>query len=158
MWKDDEHNVVPACTCPANRNVNDCCAGIMCALQNQPEFKAWYGKSFLDKKEILSRRLRADLDPVSERFFMLSSLFTQLLPQFIDIAQLQHHMRANTGFPDASQSHTAKAPTEPVIVTGSQLLTDWAGLVAEIGNDQFLVSTDFITSYDGVHSYNFCDS
>ena len=57
--------VVPTCTCPANRNVKDCCAGIMFALQQQTEFKGWFGKSFLDKKELLSHRLRADLDPVS---------------------------------------------------------------------------------------------
>ncbi len=63
-WKDDPTNVVPTCTCPANRNLKDCCAGIMVALKERKEFAAWYGKSFLDKRELLSRRLRADLDPV----------------------------------------------------------------------------------------------
>lgn len=64
MWKDDPANVVPTCTCPANRNLKDCCAGIMVALKERPEFSTWYGSSFLEKKELLSRRLRADLDPV----------------------------------------------------------------------------------------------
>ena len=74
MWKDDEHNVLPTCTCPANRNLKDCCAGIMFALQRQPKFKDWFGKSFTEKRELLSRRLRADLDPVSVHLVMLPSL------------------------------------------------------------------------------------
>jgi hypothetical protein len=65
IWKDDSTNVVPTCTCPANRNLKDCCAGIMVALKERKEFAAWYGKSFLDKRELLHRRLRADLDPAS---------------------------------------------------------------------------------------------
>lgn len=64
-WKDTPDNVVPTCTCPSNRNLKDCCAGIMFALQQRPEFKDWYGTCFTHKKEILSRRLRADCDPVS---------------------------------------------------------------------------------------------
>jgi len=64
IWKDDPANVVPTCTCPANRNLKDCCAGIMVALKQRPEFATWYGSSFLEKRELLSRRLRADLDPV----------------------------------------------------------------------------------------------
>jgi hypothetical protein len=36
----------------------------MLALQQRKEFAAWYGNSFLAKRELLSRRLRADLDPV----------------------------------------------------------------------------------------------
>ena len=65
-WVDDPTNVVPTCTCPANRNLKDCCAGIMLALQQRKEFAAWYSlvPSFLAKRELLSRRLRADLDPV----------------------------------------------------------------------------------------------
>ena len=54
--------VVPTCTCPANRNVKDCCAGIMCALQSQPQFKDWFGRSW-HKRELLARRNRADCDP-----------------------------------------------------------------------------------------------
>jgi hypothetical protein len=64
LWKDDPKNVVPTCTCPANLNIKDCCAGIMVALKHQEEFGGWYGKTFLEKRELLSRRLRADLDPV----------------------------------------------------------------------------------------------
>ena len=63
-FKDDDTNVVPTCTCPANRNLKDCCCGIMVALKERQEFPSWYGKSFLEKRELLSRRLRADLDPV----------------------------------------------------------------------------------------------
>ena len=77
MWKDDEHNRVPTCTCPANRNLKDCCAGIMFALQQEPfkeKFKEWFAKCFTEKKELLSRRLRADLDPVSVHLVMLPSL------------------------------------------------------------------------------------
>ena len=74
MWKDDERNVVPTCICPANRNLKDCCAGIMFALQKRPEFKDWFGKSFMEKKELLSRRLRADLDPVRVHLLMRLSL------------------------------------------------------------------------------------
>jgi hypothetical protein len=62
--KADSTNVVPTCTCPANRNLKDCCAGIMFALQKRTEFTSWYGKSFLAKRELLSLRLRADIDPV----------------------------------------------------------------------------------------------
>ena len=62
--KADSPNVVPTCTCPANRNLKDCCVGIMFALQQRTEFSAWYGNSFLAKKELLSLRLRADIDPV----------------------------------------------------------------------------------------------
>jgi hypothetical protein len=72
MWKDDERNVVPTCTCPANMNLKDCCAGIMFALKQRDEFTTWYGTTFLDKKELLSRRLRADLDPVRVHHFILS--------------------------------------------------------------------------------------
>jgi hypothetical protein len=64
LFKDTEDNVVPTCTCPSNRNVKDCCAGIMFALRLRPEFKAWYGTCFTHKRELLSRRLRADCDPV----------------------------------------------------------------------------------------------
>ena len=74
MWKDVEDNIVPTCSCPANRNLKDCCAGFMYALQLQPKFKEWFGKSFTEKKELLSRRLRADLDPVSVHLVMLPSL------------------------------------------------------------------------------------
>jgi hypothetical protein len=66
LWEDSEQNVVPTCCCPANRNMKDCCAGIMFALELQKDrFKQWgFKSSFLEKKELLSRRLRADLDPV----------------------------------------------------------------------------------------------
>jgi hypothetical protein len=81
LWKDDKDNVVPICTCPANRNSNDCCAGIMKALENQPEFAVWYANSsggWVKKKELLSRRLRADLDPVSVHFhvFIIHTIAT----------------------------------------------------------------------------------
>jgi hypothetical protein len=66
-WKDDPTNVVPTCSCPANLNLKDCCAGIMFALQQRTEFCQWYGRSF-KKPELLSRRLRADLDPVCVPF------------------------------------------------------------------------------------------
>lgn len=68
LWKDDEDNVVPTCICPSNRNLKDCCAGIMYALQRRKEFPTWYGKGFMDHRELLDRRLRADLDPVSVHF------------------------------------------------------------------------------------------
>ena len=73
MWKDDEDNVVPTCTCPANINAKDCCAGIMAVLQKRDEFKVWYVKTFF-KKELLSRRLRADCDPVSVNLTRSASL------------------------------------------------------------------------------------
>ena len=73
LWKDDADNVVPTCTCPSNRNLKDCCAGIMFALQRCPQFADWYGQGFTHHRELLDRRLRADLDPVSVHFDMLSN-------------------------------------------------------------------------------------
>ena len=75
LWKDDATNVTPTCTCPSNCNLKDCCAGIMFAIQRRQEFKEWYGKCFTEKKELLHRRLRADLDPVSVHFDMVSNAF-----------------------------------------------------------------------------------
>jgi hypothetical protein len=75
-WKDEPANVVPTCTCTANRNLKDCCSGIMMALKQRPEFDAWYGSSFLEKRELLSRRLRADLDPVRAFFCFFLILFS----------------------------------------------------------------------------------
>lgn len=77
MWEDHERNVVPTCTCPANRNLKDCCAGIMVALKHREEFTAWYGTSFMEKRELLSRRLRADLDPV--RVYLVMSFSEHLI-------------------------------------------------------------------------------
>ena len=76
-WKDDSTNVVPRCTCPVNRNLKDCCAGIMVALKHRQEFPAWYGKCFMEKRELLSRRLRADLDPV--RVYLVMSFSEHLI-------------------------------------------------------------------------------
>jgi len=57
---------VPTCSCPANVNVKDCCAGIMCALSQAPaqkeRFIGWFGKNWF-KRELLDRRHRADCDP-----------------------------------------------------------------------------------------------
>jgi hypothetical protein len=75
LWKDDADNVVPTCTCPSNRNLKDCCAGIMFALQRRQEFSAWFAKGFIHHPELLNRRLRADCDPVSVHFVMLSNQF-----------------------------------------------------------------------------------
>ena len=76
LFRDDPKNVVPTCTCPSNRNLKDCCAGIMFALSQRSEFSAWYGQGFTFHQELLDRRLRADLDPVSVHFDMLSNQFT----------------------------------------------------------------------------------
>jgi hypothetical protein len=76
VFEDRADNVAPTCTCPANRNLKDCCAGIMFVLQNRSEFSEWYGKGFIHHPELLNHRLRADLDPVSVHFDVLCNQFT----------------------------------------------------------------------------------
>jgi hypothetical protein len=58
--------VVPTCTCAANVNAKDCCAGIMCAIAAQKDqFSCWFGQNWF-KRELLNRRHRADCDPFLE--------------------------------------------------------------------------------------------
>lgn len=116
---DTQHlQVVPTCTCPANRNAKDCCAGIMHALSTHERFSDWYGQSWY-KKELLARRHRADYDP------------------FIRIAQVlenpaQGKIIAYT--PDA-------APRMPRqgILTPDTVDKMWKQLLGKAGHDQRLV-------------------
>lgn len=165
LWKDDEDNVVPICTCPANRNSNDCCAGIMKALENRPEFAAWYATGsggWVKKKELLSRRLRADLDPVSVHFhvFIIHTIATQLLnhPQFVDIASFaaQQNSEKRLAAPVSSECHEdmgaadAALPKERAFVPESQLLAGFTDMLHDARGDAFMVSIaqrHFITVY-----------
>jgi hypothetical protein len=89
LWDDRPENVVPTCSCPANRNLKDCCAGIMFALQHRTEFKTWYGTCYTLKRELLSRRLRADCDPVSALLAIISSCIRFFLLTLLTLSP--HH-------------------------------------------------------------------
>jgi hypothetical protein len=62
LWQDSSANVPPTCCCPENRNGKGVCCGIMIALQQQPQFAAWFQSNWF-KPEVLARRHRGDLDP-----------------------------------------------------------------------------------------------
>jgi hypothetical protein len=153
LWKNDEDNIVPTCTCPTNRNSNDCCAGIMKVLQERPEFAAWYASSdgWVTKKELLSRRLRADLDPVSEHFhvFIIHTV-DQLLnhPQFVNIAKFAVERKSDRQLAAAVSSEcqedaeatNAALPKERACVPEAQLLAGFTAMLQDARGDAFMVS------------------
>ncbi len=113
-------NVVPTCTCPANRNAKDCCAGIMKALESHAKFKDWYqnGNSW-HKKELLHRRHRADCDP------------------FIDIANVLHKP---TEAKIIAYAPEASPKTSKKILSPETVDKMWKQLLAKAGTDQHFVS------------------
>jgi hypothetical protein len=151
LWNDSAENVVPTCTCPANRNSNDCCAGIMKALTKLPEFSAWYSASngWLKKKELLSRRLRADLDPVSVHFHVfITQTVVQVTKhqQFVDIANFavqqksDRQLAASPSAADAIGAAGAALPKERACVPESQLIAGFTAMVVDARGDEFMVS------------------
>lgn len=148
LWKDCPENIVPTCCCSSNRNVKDCCAGIMFALQHRTEFKGWFDKCFTEKRELLSRRLRADCDPVLYTVPCLFVFHFTLPPprQFIDIAQIRSQPLPRAVL---QQRGDAPAKEEPPVVTGAEVRSKISlldRLVVEVGSDQFLVSRDHFSS------------
>ena len=132
--------VVPTCTCPANRNAKDCCAGIMKALQTHEKFIDWYGQSW-HKKELLDRRHRADCDP------------------FIDIANMLEKHAPAKNFP--CTGFVAPRPLSKAILTPDSVDNRWKQLLAKAGSDQHLVSRliAYILVYtktDAVASWAIC--
>ncbi len=111
--------VVPTCTCPANRNAKDCCAGIMKALQTHPKFPDWYGQSW-HKRELLHRRHRADCDP----FIYIATVLEK---------PTQAKIFAYT--PDEAHRKPSKA-----VLTPDSVDNMWKQLLAKAGSDQHLVS------------------
>ena len=111
--------VVPTCTCPANRNAKDCCAGIMHALSKHERFKNWYGQTW-HKKELLAKRHRADCDP------------------FVDIAKVLEQ--------PAQAKVIAYTPNDAPRMPRKELLTPnsveqrFQQLLAKAGHNQHLVS------------------
>ncbi len=111
--------VVPTCTCPANRNAKDCCAGIMTALRHHPRFKDWYGQTW-HKKELLARRHRADCDP------------------FCDIAKVLEQPAQAKVF--AYTPHDAPRMPRKELLTPESVDNRFQQLLAKAGHDQHLVS------------------
>lgn len=106
--------VVPTCTCPANVNVKDCCAGIMCALAAQKDrVTCWFGQNWF-KRELLNRRHRADCDP------------------FLEIAQMKPAKRTCS-----RHESQVEAPISLLVPTTVKNKFDRA--LKKAGNDQFLV-------------------
>ena len=96
LWQDSHANVPPTCCCPENRNGKGVCCGIMIALQQQPQFAAWFQRDQSNwfKRELLARRHRGDLDP------------------FIDIeGRLNQQLGCTQGM--APVSHTTSKQSKP---------------------------------------------
>ena len=154
LWDDTPENVVPTCCCSANRNCKDCCAGIMFALQHRKEFKDWFGTCFTKKKELMSRRLRADCDPVlchARLFFPFDSPSPR---QFIDIAHIRLQPRPLAALPHTNAHAKEEAA---VVLTGLQVqarISLLGKLVLDVGSDQFLVSR--VHLYTFVHDIPVC--
>ena len=144
---DTQHlQVVPTCTCPANRNAKDCCAGIMHALSQHPRFKTWYVSTW-HLRELLDRRHRADCDP------------------FIEIAKVLERPAAAKVI--AYMPNEAPRPPRPPILTPDSVDQKFQELLALAGNDQHLVSYPlsscliFILVYtktDAVASWAICST
>ena len=126
--------VVPTCTCPANRNVKDCCAGIMHALSKHEKFGGWYGHTW-QKRELLDRRHRADCDP------------------FIDIANVLERPAAAKVIAYI-QDDAPRVPRK-AILTPDGVDAKWKELLAKAGHDQHLVSRP-IPFYSCVHNILSC--
>ena len=125
----------------------------MKTLQEQPEFAAWYASSggWLKKKELLSRRLRADLDPVSVHFhgFLIHDV-AQLLnrPQFVNIANFAAEQKSDRQSAAALSSEhqeetgavSAPLTKERACVPESELLAGFKDMLLEARGDAFMVS------------------
>lgn len=151
MWKDDEDNVVPTCTCPANINAKDCCAGIMAVLLERDEFKVWYGKSnTFFRKELLSRRLRADCDPVSVNLTRSASLHNLIPRQLLDIEEHRRIMQKQLQAAANSTTAHDSSAKEPSLLTAEELRQQFDLLLAEAGTDQISVSAKviYVVHYD----------
>ena len=127
-----QQQVVPTCTCPANRNVKDCCAGIMCALQTHPKFKAWFGRTW-HKKELLARRHRADCDP------------------FVDIAQVLKHEVVEEKPTRAYEDSNSRIASKNLLLPDS-VHNAFKEVLELAGDDQFLVCTCIV--YTNILSYS----
>ncbi len=126
----------------------------MRALQEQPEFDKWYASGdggWVSKKELLSLRLRADLDPVSEHFHaFINHTVAQLLNhlQFVDIAQFAVQQKSDRQLAAAVLSEcqedtvaaNAALPKERACVPEGQLLAGFTAMLHDARGDAFMVS------------------
>jgi hypothetical protein len=126
-----QQQVVPTCTCPASRNVKDCCAGIMCALQTHPKFKSWFGRTW-HKKELLARRHRADCDP------------------FVDIAQVLKHEVVEEKAMYAHEDSNSHIASKKILLPDS-VHNAFKEVLELAGEDQFLVCACLM--YTNILSY-----
>jgi hypothetical protein len=131
QWKDCDTNVVPTCTCPANINVKDCCAGIMKAIGEHPKFTTeWYNRTWY-KKELLHPRHRLDCDP------------------FLEIANiLDQQCEPRPVIRDAEPR-----PPRTKLVTPDAVEIAFKLSLQKAGNDQFLVSRPLFGVYSCVHKH-----
>ena len=116
----------------------------MVALKHRQEFPAWYGKCFMEKRELLSRRLRADLDPVKFFFGIIMIYNNWHLQQFIDIARIcqeqQHAIKIQSCHlerTDTTMKMTMVTPSEV-----SSKILELKKLAEDVNTDQFQVSID----------------